>query len=180
MRCQALATEVADLGRQLWCEGYFFGTDRRDGLSPGAYGDDAIVGLALVCQIAGELGRGCGQLLTTGNRYAMAALLRQLIEVEYLAWWLGEHPERAAEWLRATPDQLDSFFRPGALRQQADGLFRRSEYQAHCQLGGHPHPSARVLLPDHDPGITAQQLYGDLRGVLNGSERLPGRDEAHR
>src|ERR1035441_8415673 len=100
--CELLVTELADLGQRLWVQGYIIGTDRKNGLSPGDYGDDAVVGLGLVCQIAGELGRGCLRLLDDDNRYGAAALSRQLLEVEYLAWWFETSAPEAAQWLRST------------------------------------------------------------------------------
>jgi phage/plasmid primase-like uncharacterized protein len=44
-----------------------------------------VVGVATVAQISGELGAGAVALLEAGNNYAAAALIRQLVEVEYLA-----------------------------------------------------------------------------------------------
>jgi hypothetical protein len=54
------------------------GTDQRDGQSPFGFGTDAVVGLAVVVQIAGELISGAVALLAQDNLYGAAALLRQL------------------------------------------------------------------------------------------------------
>ena len=65
------------------------------------------------------------------NSYAAAALLRQVVEVEYLLWTFADDPEDTVRWLNASKSQLDGRFRPAAMRQRSAGHFRTSEYVAH-------------------------------------------------
>jgi hypothetical protein len=87
---EAIAAAMRAGGRLLWVGGALVGPYRAEGKSPFAFGSDATVGLATVLQIAGELVTGAVTLLEENNRYAAAALLRQLVEVEYLAWAFAE------------------------------------------------------------------------------------------
>ena len=126
-----------------------FGGDRVAGISPFAFGSDATVGLATVTQVAGELCAGMLSLLEVENYYAVGALLRQLVEVEYLAWAFAEDDEEAARWMRSTKDERMKMWQPRHIRERSAGRFRASDYGEHCERGGHPTPDARSLLPDH-------------------------------
>lgn len=81
----ALGPAFRSAGTLLWVAGNLIGPDRVNKASPFGNGSDAVVGLAIVTQTAGELCSGAVSLLNEGNTYAAAALLRQLVEVEYLA-----------------------------------------------------------------------------------------------
>jgi hypothetical protein len=84
--CRTLAATFSAVGNLLWVGGYILGPDRASGASPFRFGSDASVGLGVVVQIAGELTAGAVSLLEQGNLYGATALVRQLVEVEYLAW----------------------------------------------------------------------------------------------
>jgi len=107
------------------------------------------VGLATVLQIAGELLSGSLLLFREDNRYAGAALVRQLVEVEYLAWAFAEDEEEARNWMRSTKEERQRLWKPGHIRERADGRFRGVDYGEHCGKGGHPSPEGIYLLPDH-------------------------------
>ncbi|MDT0263407.1 hypothetical protein [Jatrophihabitans lederbergiae] len=96
-----------------------------------------------------ELLGGVAVLLPLGNRYAALALIRQLVEVEYLAWAFVEDEPEAANWLRSTPQERRRRWQPGQLRARSAGRFRGTDYGRHCEMGGHPTPDARRALPDH-------------------------------
>lgn len=147
--CRTLAATFSAVGDLLWVGGYILGPDRVSGASPFRFGSDASVGLGVIGQIAGELTAGGVTLLEQGNLYGAAALVRQLVEVEYLAWAFAEEQDEAAAWLRSTSEERRKFWRPGDLRQRAGGRFRASDYARHCDQGGHPSPDATRLLPDH-------------------------------
>ena len=158
----ALGVTFRDSGELLWVGGYTLGADRREGTSPFGFGDDATVGLAVVIQVAGELTRGASDLLQRDNRYAAAALIRQLVEVEYLAWAFAEEPAEAADWMRSTKaDRFDRWL-PRHLRRRSDGRFPDADYTDHCERGGHPTPNARSLLPGHESGDAAGRWWFDL------------------
>jgi hypothetical protein len=147
--CRTLAAAFRSAGELLWVCGYTLGTYRRDGVSPFGFGSDATVGLALVIEIAGELFSGAITLLSDGNLYGCAALSRQIVEVEYLAWAFAEDQEEAMMWLRSTPDQRRGMWQPRHLRKRAGDRFRAADYHRHCERGGHPTPEAETLLPAH-------------------------------
>ncbi len=133
-------------GQLLWVGGYLFGPDRAAGVSPFRYGSDATVALGTVCRIASELIEGVSGLLRADNLYAASALVRQLVEVEYLAWALSEDEEEAAAWIRSSHDDRMRLWQPRHIRARSEGRFRGSDYQQHCERGGHPTPQARALL----------------------------------
>lgn len=160
--CQALADKLVELGRRTWTTGALFGPDRVAGDSAWGYGSDETVGVGLVAEIGGELAQSIIVLLEADHRYGAAALLRQLVEVEYLAWWHANEAVEATAWLRASADDLQRMFRPAALRRASGGRFSSSEYQAHCEIGGHPHPKARAFLPGHSASYPAYLVWLDF------------------
>lgn len=109
---------------------------------------DAVQGLAVVTQMGGALASGACVLLDAENAYSASALVRQLVEIEYLWSAFADDPDEAARWLRASKSQHEGRFRPAKLRERSGGRFRRGEYQSHCVRGGHPNPAGAVLLPD--------------------------------
>jgi hypothetical protein len=159
---EALGAAFADTGQVLWHTGAIIGGDRAAGESPFEFGDDATVGLATVAQIAGELISGAVLLLDQDNLYAAAALLRQLVEVEYLAWAFAEDQEEARDWLRSSSEDRQNFWKPGHLRNRSNGRFRSTDYKMHCNQGGHPTPDAMRLLPDHSVRAHLGWWWSDL------------------
>lgn len=164
--CHVYADALARLGSSLWISGAIFGTDRRDGLSPFGFGDDDVVGLATVCQIAGELARGATALFEATNIYGGAALVRQLLEVGYLASAFADGDRLAAEWMRADRAERQKFWSPGRLRKKSNGRHLSNDYWDHCDRGGHPTARALDLLPDHE-GTPSAFLWADLAGHLH-------------
>jgi hypothetical protein len=148
-------------GQLLWVAGALVGPDRVTGRSPFGFGNDRVVGLAVVAQVGGELCAGAVTLLDVGNLYATAALLRQLVEVEYLAWAFAEDDEEAAAWLRSTKEERMQIWQPRHVRGRSAGRFRAQDYGHHCDIGGHPTPDARRALPDHET-IPACVWWGEL------------------
>lgn len=146
-------------GQILWVGGYILGTDRRDGESPFDFGSDATVALATVMQIAGELLSGATVLFKQDNLYAAAALVRQLVEVEYLAWAFAEDEDEARNWMRSSKEDRQRFWQPRHIRERADGRFRGSDYGEHCGRGGHPSPEGAALLPDHSSSVGLAPLW---------------------
>lgn len=119
--CDDIAVALRSLGEVLWVGGYSIGSDRVAGSSPFGFGSDAMVGLATITQIGGELGTGVVSLLRAGNRYAAAALLRQIVEVEYLAQAFADDERIAMEWLHADRAERRRFWTPAALRDRSRG-----------------------------------------------------------
>lgn len=146
---RTLAEAFRRLGALLWVAGAIIGGDRVAGRSPFDFGSDANVGIALVAQIAGELTSGVIALLDQDNIYGAAALLRQIVEVEYLAWAFGSDKAEAETWLRSSRDERLKIWQPRHLRDRSKGRFRGVDYAMHCERGGHPTPYAMQLLPEH-------------------------------
>jgi hypothetical protein len=165
--CEQIVGALQRLGHVLWIGGYFIGGDRVAGTSPFGFGSDAVVGLATVVQIAGELGRGAVALLGEDNRYAASALLRQIVEIEYLAAAFAAGDQAAMEWLHADRDERRRFWTPAAVRRRSGDRFLASDYWQHCDRGGHPTRDGRMLLPDHEPSINAPLLWVELATHLS-------------
>jgi hypothetical protein len=162
--CDVTAGGLARLGHLLWVNGALLGRQRGP-----TFRDERVVGIATVAQIGGELGTVA--LLEAGNLYSAAALVRQLVEVEYLAAAFGEDHDIAAQWLRADRDERRQFWSPARLRKRAQGRFLSTDYWHHCDIGGHPATPGMQLLPGHSgqlPAIYWADLAGHLQGVWRG------------
>jgi len=147
-------------GRLLEVDGALLGKDRVEGTSPFGNGSDEVAGIALLLKISSQLVSGSAMLFDSGQCYAAAALVRQMVEVEYLAWAFANRDRDAQRWLRSTKAERKNFFAPGKIRDAANKKFRGEDYGYHCDLGGHPTPLAKILLDDN--GTTAQLFLSDL------------------
>ena len=151
---------LSDVGEELHVIGHIIGSDRVRGVSVGSHGSDEIVAVSLLCRIAGQLTSAMTDLFADGRRYAAAALLRQLVEVEYLAWAFATRDRDAERWLRSTPEERYQFFKPAKLRSASGGRFRSKDYTYHCELGGHPVPQSFSLFGEN--AAQTQLLMFDL------------------
>jgi hypothetical protein len=150
------------VGTELQVMGHLIGPDRKSGASPFGNGDDAAVAVAMMLRIGSELISAGADLIQDGRHYAGAALVRQLVEVEYLAWAFEEKNEVAAQWIRSDQKERQAFFTPAKLRKAAKDRFRSIDYGHHCELGGHPTPRSWQLLGDD--GAIAQLMLSDAVG----------------
>jgi hypothetical protein len=149
-------------GTELHVLGHVVGSDRNDGVSPFGHGSDETVAVSVLLRIGSQLVSSSADLFDDGRKYAAAALLRQIVEIEYLAWAMETRDREGERWLRSDRKQRESFFTPGKLRRAAQGKFRGKDYGYHCELGGHPVPGAGVLLGDDL--VVSQLLLADLLG----------------
>jgi hypothetical protein len=156
------AETFSSAGAELHVVGHTLGTDRVRRRSPGGHGSDEIVAVSLLLRIAGQLASAIADLFNDGRHYAAAALVRQLVEVEYLAWAFDSRDSDAERWLRSTTEERREFFAPAKLREAARGKFRGKDYGHHCEMGGHPVPRAALLLNGDD--IICQLLLSDMLG----------------
>jgi hypothetical protein len=126
-------------------------------------GDDgeAVRAMGALLQMAGELGFAASRMLSGDEHYAGAALLRQIVEIEYLTWTFKEGNESVTEWLTGTYEVRMSVFSPKQLRANSKGRFLFKDYQDHCEQGGHPVPRGIPLLGGREVG-SAQLLLVDL------------------
>lgn len=160
---RALGDAMRDAGRALWIRGYLIGADRVRGTSPDGFGSDLTVGIATGLQVGGQLIAGATALVDLGNHYGAMALVRQLVEVEYLAWAFAEDRDRTAEtWLRSTAEDRRRLWQPRNLRESSGGRFRAKDHGDHCERGGHPTPSAATLLPDHSDALPQGFIWVEL------------------
>jgi hypothetical protein len=159
---QFTATVFRDVGKELHLVGHILGTDRRNGLSPFGHGDDATVAVSMLLRIGSQLVSASADLIADGRHYAGSALIRQLVEVEYLAWAFETKDDESARWLRSTHDERRSFFTPAKLRAAANKRFRSVDYSYHCELGGHPVPGSWELL--NEDAAIAQLMLSDCLG----------------
>lgn len=129
------SSEFDSLSAQVWAFGLAEGPRRA---------------LAIISQMGAELALGASALYSSGRWYAGAALVRQLIEVEYLMFLFAADSEEAERWLRASPDDVKRMFSPAVMRDRAGDRFRTEEYFTHCEIGGHPRRQGAHLLQEHD------------------------------
>ena len=151
-----------DVGTKLHVFGHFLGPDRKSGASPFGHGDDAAVAVSILLRIGSQLVSASSDLIADGRHYAGSALIRQLVEVEYLAWAFETKDTESARWLRSSRKERQTFFTPAKLRKAANDRFRSTDYGYHCELGGHPVPDSWQLL--NDDTATAQLMLSDCLG----------------
>jgi hypothetical protein len=112
-----------------------------------AFGESrGVRGLALVVDMSAEMVRGTIDLYGSESWYAGTALVRQIVETEYLLTLFGQEPDSASAWLDASAKELRKWWNPAAIRERTGGSFLEREYWDHCERGGHPVPSAKPLL----------------------------------
>ena len=159
---RSTAETFSSTGEELLAAGQIIGPDRAKGLSPDGNGSDEIVAVSLLLRVAGQLVSASADLFCDGRHYAAASLVRQLVEVEYLAWAFDARDSDAERWLRSTSEERRDFFTPAKLRKAAQGKFRSQDYGHHCEMGGHPTPQSAILLRGDE--VTCQLLLSDLLG----------------
>jgi hypothetical protein len=123
--------------------------------------DKGVYAISSLMGMAGELATASARLLSTGEHYAGAALLRQIVEIEYLTWNFKENKRDPASWLESTHADRMKDFTPAQLRKTSAGRFLAKDYQHHCEEGGHPVPRGLHLLRGGSPA-GAQLLLVDL------------------
>ena len=122
---------------------------------------EAVLAIGVLTRIAAELVGVSGRLLSGSHHYAGAALLRQVVEIEYLTWAFAHKQRDAVDWLNSTHEERMSLFTPAQLRKTSGGRFNTRDYRNHCEQGGHPVPLAAILLGGANRG-SAQVLLVDL------------------
>ncbi|MEM6564343.1 MAG: hypothetical protein AAF665_07855 [Pseudomonadota bacterium] len=161
-----VAGSFRQFGEVLQVSGQLIGPDRKEGNSPFKFGSDEVYGISLLLRIAAELSENTVKLFEEKQTYTAAALLRQIVEVEYLAWAFENRDRDAEKWLRSSKDERWEIFRPAKLRKAAGKQFRAKDYGYHCDMGGHPTPSAMTLMANDT--LVIQLLLSDLLGHMAG------------
>ena len=122
---------------------------------PGDDGD-AVRAMGCLLQMAGELAFAASRMLSTSEHYAGSALVRQIVEIEYLTWTFKEGHAGVTAWLHSTFEDRRKVFAPKQLRDNAKGRFLFKDYQDHCEQGGHPVPRGIFLLGGRE--VSAAQI----------------------
>lgn len=112
-------------------------------------------------RMGAELTRASTKLLASGQHYAGAALIRQIVEIEYLTWTFKENCRDSEKWLESTYEERMKDFSPAQLRKTSQGRFLFKDYHEHCERGGHPVPNGAPLLGGANKA-GAQMLLVDL------------------
>lgn len=105
--------------------------------------------LGIVAQMAAQLLHGASAMFKAPLPYAAAALVRQLIETDYLLFLFGLDEAEAESWINGTDEDHKRLFQPAAMRRRAGDRFDVEEYSHHCRYGGHPRPAACSLVDRH-------------------------------
>lgn len=120
----------------------------------------------LIGAIGGELAASVTYLAEGRWAYASAALVRQLVEIEYLAWAVTNDPDDAWEWFTSDKKTRLSRWQPGKIRQRSEGRFPNKDYHDHCEIGGHPVPEPAMNVLDNRGRWVEVTLYETaLHGV---------------
>ncbi len=102
--------------------------------------------------------------LLPGNVYAANALVRQMVEVEYLAWTCDHDTDEVVDWLTSSREQRLGRWQPRHLRKRAGDVFNEEDYRAHCEFGGHPTPIGIAGLHGETP------RFRPTRGLVGSTE----------
>ena len=168
--CRATATALTSISSWIRLDALLGGGNQPLHDSPDAIPgeiepDDyvAFQAIAAVIDMAGQLAAGAEALLDLELPFAASALVRQLIETEYLLTAFALDPTTPATWARATSDQIRTSFSPSRMRKI--GSFSNEEYWNHCDMGGHPTPHSHALLRFRVPpdgGLVLAFTWSDL------------------
>lgn len=110
----------------------------------------AFRGVATIVCMASELAEAAVSMAEKNRYYAVGAVIRQLIECEYLLTLFNEDLDQARRWLESTPDEVRDSFTPAKMRKLT-GAFSNEEYWDHCSTGGHPALKGARLLEARSP-----------------------------
>lgn len=159
LTCRTITIGLEQTGSVFWGFGFFADLSERQAL-------------AVAAQMGAELARSAMLLFAAEASYAGSALVRQLVEIEYLMYLFSNDVKEASQWWESNARERRSLYQPAQMRRRSSNRFRDQEYRAHCEQGGHPNPRASNLLPDHMPVFgTTRWMWVDLGQHL---ERLWG------
>jgi hypothetical protein len=126
-------------------------------------------GLCLVSVTGASLGAGVQQLIFQNNHYAASALLRQLVEVEFLLWKFAQDCDEIPGWVNSTREERERNWKPSRIYRDAENDYRQKDYSGHCELGGHPTPVGAEIAAGVRSDIAEASLLCDLINHLRDS-----------
>jgi hypothetical protein len=103
------AQTFKDVGIELHMSGHIVGSDRVRGVSPYGHGSEEGVAVSVLLRIGSQLVSATADLVLDGRGYAGAALVRQIVEVEYLAWAIETRDRDGERWLRSDRRHVNAF-----------------------------------------------------------------------
>ncbi|QQG96049.1 hypothetical protein HBE99_03565 [Mycobacteroides chelonae] len=113
-----------------------------------------------------RVGASIYDLARHNHTYSALALLRQLVEFEYLIWAFHQYPGSINEWALSSREIREQNWTPSAIRSRAGTEYRRVDYTAHCEFGGHPTPEGIVrAYPDTPPAPILADLASHLHSI---------------
>jgi hypothetical protein len=104
-----------------------------------------VFAFGLLLTMAGDLLSSTVLLAASKHFYSAAALVRQIVEIEYLTWAFKEKQLTPQAWLNSTHRERQNIFSPRELRKTSKGRFLDKDYREHCESGGHPIPKGMSM-----------------------------------
>lgn len=138
---------------------------------------DILAAVRMIAAASLALVKGVISLLP-GNPYAASALVRQMVEVEYLSWTCAHDSEEVVDWLTSNRERRLARWQPRQLRKRAGDVFDEEDYRGHCEMGGHPTPVGIAALTGDLPrafpsrGLASAQAYEALVHSLSTAGHL--------
>ncbi|PVY33665.1 hypothetical protein [Williamsia muralis] len=132
---------------------------------------DSYEGVARIAVTAAALGGGVCQLIECDNHYPAYALIRQIVETEFVLWKFQQDVDLIPEWLNSDRDRREQGWKPSRIYRDDDNEYRQKDYSGHCELGGHPTPLGTRLASGERSDIAEASVLGDLIGHLRDSWR---------
>lgn len=111
-----------------------------------------------------RVGSSIYDMARQNHTYSALALLRQVVEFEYLLWAFHQYPGSINEWALSSRENREQVWSPSAIRSRAGTEFRRADYTAHCEIGGHPTPDGIVRAY---PDTPYAPIHADLASHLH-------------
>jgi hypothetical protein len=131
----------------------------QDGLSDAAR--DTLTALSLMTVTCAALTGGIYQLAEHGNLYPASALLRQLVEAEFIMWRFAQDVDSMAAWLNSTEEERRTAWRPSTIYRDTNNEYRQKDYAGHCELCGHPTPIGTRIAAGVQSSIPLASLFSD-------------------
>ena len=132
---------------------------------------DSYEGVARIAVTAAALGGGVCQLVECDNLYPAYALIRQIVETEFVLWKFQQDICLIPEWLNSDRERREQAWKPSRIYRDGDNDYRQKDYSGHCELGGHPTPLGTRLASGEGSDIAEASVLGDLIGHLRDSWR---------
>jgi hypothetical protein len=113
--CSSLADALATTGAVLWAFGL---------------AEQPRPAIAAAIQMGGERARGAVTLLRDNNRYGAAALVRQIVEIEYLLFLFAQDTDEPLRWASSDLKAVREQYQPARMRSGREGNFGQRSISA--------------------------------------------------